>query len=385
GQRWFHLYPNEKITHSDVLHWTGLNQNWNHMCSECHSLQVKKGYDTKTDSYHTTWSAMNVDCESCHGQGSQHVAWVKEGKGTADPSKGLAVSLKPLRTDWTMDPATGNPKKMNPAPKTEAQLTTCARCHSRRSEISDDYAWGEPLLDTHLPALLEDSLYYPDGQIKEEVYEYGSFLQSKMFHEGVACSNCHDPHTQKLVAPRNLVCYQCHSQPKYDSPSHHFHKAGSAGASCVECHMPSRKYMIIDPRRDHSIRIPRPDLSVKLGVPNACNQCHTDKSATWAASNAEKWYGLSKRPRHYGEILHVARNFQEGSLNPLIQLAADVSQPSIVRATAIQEAARMLDPYVLSTYLALLQDKDPMIRASAVRALGGLETATKWNMAGALL
>ena len=145
--------------------------------------------------------------------------------------------------------------------------------------------------DDYRVALLDEDHYFPDGQIKEEDYEYGSFIQSRMFHAGVTCSDCHEPHSSRLRAEGNGVCAQCHSAQKYDSPAHHFHKVGSAGARCVECHMPTRTYMVVDARRDHSIRIPRPDLSVKLGTPNACTNCHTDKSAQWASDSVNKWYG----------------------------------------------------------------------------------------------
>ena len=93
GQRWFHLYPDEKIAHDDELHWTGINQNWNWMCADCHSTNLVRGYDLKTDSYHTTWSALNVSCEACHGPGSGHVAWAKAGADAADPARGLTVLL----------------------------------------------------------------------------------------------------------------------------------------------------------------------------------------------------------------------------------------------------------------------------------------------------
>ena len=173
----------------------------------------------------------------------------------------------------------------------------CGRCHARRGQFSDDDGHGRPLGDTHRVALLEDRLYYPDGQIRDEVYEYGSFLQSKMFHRGVTCSDCHDPHSGKLRAPGSQVCLGCHSAQKYTAATHHFHPAGSRGADCLGCHMPTTTYMVVDPRHDHSFRVPRPDLSVTLGVPNACTRCHADRPAAWAAKQVEAWYG--RAPRGY--------------------------------------------------------------------------------------
>ncbi len=108
-------------------------------------------------------------------------------------------------------------------------------------------------------------LYHADGQQRDEVYNWGSFLQSKMYASGVTCSDCHDPHSGKLRAEGNALCAACHLPSKYDAAAHHHHKPGSAGAACVACHMPTTTYMVVDPRHDHSLRVPRPDLSVKFG------------------------------------------------------------------------------------------------------------------------
>ena len=139
-------------------------------------------------------------------------------------------------------------------------------------------------------ALLEPGLYHPDGQILEEVYVYGSFVQSRMHSAGVTCSDCHDPHALNVRSAGNALCSRCHQSAAYDTPAHHFHEPESTGASCVECHMPATTYMVNDPRRDHSIRVPRPHLSVQLGTPNACTDCHTDRSADWAAGFVDLWY-----------------------------------------------------------------------------------------------
>ena len=199
GQRWFHLYPNEKITHDDPLHWTGINQNWNFMCAECHSTNLKKNYDPLHGRYQTTWSEIDVSCQACHGPGSRHVEWAKsigrEKQLKGDLKNGLVVQLgDPDKSQWIMDEDAGTAKRSTPR-KSKAQIETCAQCHSRRRLISENYEHGRPLLDTHHPSLLVEGLYHTDGQIDDEVYVYGSFLQSRMYQEGVTCSNCHDPHT----------------------------------------------------------------------------------------------------------------------------------------------------------------------------------------------
>jgi cytochrome c553 len=276
GQRWFHLYPDEKINHDDELHWTQPSQNWNSMCAECHSTRLEKNYDPLNKAFDTCWSEIDVSCEACHGPGSEHVSWAEQKPGwkKLEASKGLSILLDERKgVHWKIDTKTGNATRSE-ARNSNNEIEMCARCHARRSPISDGYVHGEPLLDHYLPRLLDEGMYHADGQIDDEVYVYGSFVQSKMFHAGVTCSDCHEPHSLKLRAPGNGVCLQCHTAKKYDAESHYFHKLGSTGASCAECHMPPKKFMVIDPRHDHSIRIPRPDLSVELGTPNACNNCH---------------------------------------------------------------------------------------------------------------
>ncbi|MGD8619395.1 MAG: multiheme c-type cytochrome, partial [Gammaproteobacteria bacterium] len=295
GQRWFPLYPDEEISHDDELHWTRPSHNWNSMCAECHSTHLEKNYDPVTRTFSTTWSEVDVSCEACHGPGSDHVAWAerKPGWKQLDTGKGLAITLDERRgIQWKTDPETGKPVRSEPR-GSEREIEMCARCHARRSPISSAYVHGEPLLDHYLPRLLEEGMYYPDGQIDDEVYVYGSFIQSRMYHAGVTCSDCHEPHSSALRVPGNGVCLQCHQADKYDRPGHHFHKPQSAGGSCAECHMPPKTYMVVDPRHDHSMRIPRPDLSVKLGTPNACNNCHKDKDAGWADKQVRGWYGVA--------------------------------------------------------------------------------------------
>jgi Tfp pilus assembly protein PilF len=250
----------------------------------------------------------------------------------------------------------------------------CARCHSRRAQVHEDYVHGQPTDDDYRISLLDDDLYYPDGQIKGEVYEYGSFVQSKMFHEGVTCSDCHQPHSLKLRAEGNRVCFQCHAPRMYDSPEHHFHQAGSPGAACVNCHMPSRTYMVVDPRRDHSIRIPRPDLSVNLGTPNACNRCHADKWPEWALETVRKWYGRTPRGfQEFAEALNAGSLGTPGAARMLADLIMDQTQPAIARATAVETATTYAGFLTDAASHDVISDRSPLVRRAAARSLPGID------------
>jgi Flp pilus assembly protein TadD len=389
GQRWFNLYPNEQMPPDDPLRWTGADQNWNYMCANCHSTNLQKHYDASTDTYASTWSDVDVACEACHGPGAQHVAWaarVARGQRRDGDNDGLLVHFpKTQLGHWTIDPATGNARP-SPGPAAGTEIDTCAPCHMRRSVIATDYVPGQPLLDTYVPALLVEDLYFADGQIQGEVYEYGSFVQSKMYRAGVTCRNCHEPHGLALRAPGNGVCAECHLPSKYDTRAHHFHRSGSKGAACVGCHMPVTTYMIVDPRHDHSLRVPRPDLSVSLGTPNACNKCHADRDAVWARDQVRKWYGHDAHGyQAFAPALHAGRTGSAEAEPALRTLIRDDAQPPIARATALALLPPYLSPQSIATLQTGLADRDPLVRRAALGALEVLPPAQRLPLAAPLL
>jgi predicted CXXCH cytochrome family protein len=387
GQRWFHLYPGQNVTYADELHWTRPSQNWNYMCAECHSTGVRKNYDPKSRSFATAYAEVNVACEACHGPGSNHVGWAQKETGRTDEAtKGLMVTLADRRgVTWTINAETGNAQR-TPATRAGHEVEMCGRCHARRGQFSEEETSRHFLGETHRVALLEDRLYYPDGQIRDEVYEYGSFRQSKMFHRGVTCSDCHDPHSGTLRAPGSQVCLGCHSAQKYTSTTHHFHPPGSRGADCLGCHMPTTTYMVVDPRHDHSFRVPRPDLSITLGVPNACTRCHADRAAAWAAKQVEAWYGHTPRGyQRYAEALGASASGAPGSGGLLEAVARDGDQPAIARASAIARLTPASSPGAGDLLRSALQDKDPLVRRAAAGALESVEPAQRGERLAPLL
>jgi Flp pilus assembly protein TadD len=396
GQRWFHLYPDEKIGHDDVLHWTKLNQNWNFMCAECHSTGLRKNYDAERDRYATTWSEISVGCEACHGQGSNHAAWARAQQSwwpfnrPDDRSKGLLARLNEREgVIWTHDPVSGNVRRNLPANLLRAEVETCGRCHARRSEISEKWVPGRWLQDTHtIAAPLARDVYWPDGQMRDvvEAYNYVPFKQSRMFAAGVTCSNCHDPHSGKQRIAGDGVCLQCHASEIYAGAKHSRHEQTADAPNCISCHMPARTYMVIDTRHDHSLRVPRPDLSVKLGTPNACNDCHKEKSAQWAADAVERWFGFDRKGfQTYAEAFAAASNNQVDAARRLAFIAGDANAPVVARANALVELA----PHISAANAELarrgLSDPDPMIRIAAMDMLSDVPPAQVWAMAAPLL
>jgi len=374
GQRWFHLYPDEVIPAGDELHWTGRLQNWNTMCADCHSTNLVRSFDLATDTFHTTYSEINVACESCHGPGSAHVGWAEKTAGWEGmPDMGLVVPLDERKgATWILDPATGNSRREPPRAST-MEVETCAVCHSRRGPITASPIPGHPIGDSYRVVNLDQGLYFPDGQIRDEVYEYGSFLQSRMFHEGVTCSDCHEPHSLKLRFEKNGVCLQCHEAATFDTPDHHQHAMNTEGAECASCHMPERTYMVVDPRRDHSFRIPQPVESASVGAPNACNACHTGETPEWAAGKIAEWHPDPHTPfQQFGQTLDDGARGAPGARERLIALAADGGQPGIARASAIDRLDRVTSRAAYDLLVGLLDDPDPLVRRSAATAFAAI-------------
>jgi tetratricopeptide (TPR) repeat protein len=369
-KRWFHLgdtvYKGQNIKSDNWLYWTNQAQNWNGMCADCHSTNLQKNYDPASDTFRTTWSEIDVSCEACHGPASDHIEWANlpEGSRPADVNTGLVVLTRNLDN--------------------KELLNVCARCHSRRAIMGDYDNNNEDLLNYMIPQLITQPIYHADGQILDEDYEYASFTQSKMFEKGIKCSDCHDSHSVKTLKPDNQLCLKCHRPDIYDTPSHHFHKMEAeiakplinsgkpdyiqgTGSQCVNCHMVGKFYMGNDYRRDHSFRNPRPDLTVSIKTPNACNDCHQDKTFAWSQSFIEKWYGTRKRP-HYGETFTAAANRESKAIPNLVLYADNELLPLMVRATAVSLLDNFDDSLSRKAIEKALSDPASLVRHSAINS-----------------
>ena len=381
GQRWFDLNGDERVPPSDVMHWTQPSHNWNAQCAECHSTNLRKGYDLATNRYATTWSEIDVGCEACHGPASRHVAWADAAaRGEKDSSIadfGLVARLRiGEEARWVFDDGATIAHRVPPRSE-HVELETCAPCHARRATLRESRLPGEPLLDTHRPSLLEQGLYEADGQMRDEVYDYASFLQGRMYAAGVTCSDCHDPHSTKMRAAGDALCGLCHRSTAYATQTHHHHEEASPGARCVACHMAARTYMGVDLRHDHSFRVPRPDLSVSIGTPNACNDCHSNRDAKWATAAVTLWFpaGRSGTP-HFGEALHAARSGGPDATAKLLAVAAGAKQPAIVRASAIAQLDAN-ERAALDAARRAVSDPDPLLRLAAAATAERVEPSSR--------
>jgi len=364
-EKWFRVPPVEDLDPGDWLYWTNAAQNWNGMCAQCHSTNLKKNYDIESDSYNTTWSDIDVGCEACHGPGSSHVDWAQ-----------IPEMARPQVLNFELAQQTSDISSRQ-------QVALCAPCHSRRGSMADDRHTGTDLLDNYRPSLLDEDLYFADGQILEEVYVFGSFIQSKMYRHDVQCSDCHDVHSIELVQEGNALCLQCHRAAKYDTTVHHFHKQEGeigepiksgegeilfevgTGAQCVQCHMPGRNYMGPDYRPDHGFRVPDPALNAAIGSPDACLRCHVDQDSLWSQETVNKWYGPGSTP-HYGHIIASGRQGIAGAGDELVRLAADPLYPVNVRSTALSLLANYPGEKSTQALEIGLMDEEAQIRRAAV-------------------
>jgi predicted CXXCH cytochrome family protein len=366
-KQWFHIYPGQGVNFKDPLHWSKPGQNANFMCVECHTTGFKRNFNADTNTFNSQWNSLGVGCQACHGPASNHVAWAAKSDKSADLlNAGFEINLS---------------KGDN-----LTQVDTCARCHARRAPLGDDQKPGKPLMDAYLPAALTRELYELDGKIKGEVFEHGSFVQSKMFAKGVRCSNCHNPHSTELKAQGNGVCLQCHNpagktsvpgvdgaglQAKnYDSPEHHHHQPGQAGSQCVDCHMPGKLFMVNDLRHDHSFSIPNPELASSIGMPDACLTCHVKLPANQVIDQYKTWYGEPQNATHeYARSLWQIRGAQPGAAAALFSQLESTRLASIRRATLVAELPNYPSQQALDTSSKALHDPAPQVREAAVNVV----------------
>ncbi len=373
GQRWFHLQPQADISPDHPFFWQGHFQNWNGRCAECHSTDLRKNYNPESNSYNTLWSEINVACEACHGPGSEHVALARAGNITIDDT---GLTRKGQSTQWLFaaGDAIANPKNQ----VDETEIDMCGGCHSRRLPIST-HTPGAAYHDENMIALLSPDLYFPDGQIEDEVFVLGSFLQSKMYQQGVRCTNCHNPHSGEVKLPGNTLCNQCHLATTFDQREHHGHQQNTEASQCVNCHMPARTYMGVDDRRDHSFVIPR-QAADNDATPSPCADCHSAQSKNWINQNIINQNIKANTKDHWSQANIQSRNFNMQSIRGLAAHAADKSLAPIVRATLIEQLANYPSRFTLDAVTPSLANKDPMIRRAAIGALSFLPPADRWTL-----
>jgi len=357
-KEWFDVYGDEDRKPGEWGHWTGRGMTWNTMCASCHNTRLRKNYDPVKDEYHTTMAERAVSCEACHGPMKSHNDWQNRNRGAKnDPT------IRKLTRDQVIE--------------------TCAGCHARRAELTGDFKPGDSFFDHHALTIVDEGdTFYADGQVRDEDYEFTSFLASKMHAAGVRCVDCHDPHSAKTIATGDALCMRCHATPTPAFPkaplivpaAHTFHKPESTGARCINCHMPQTTYMQRHPRHDHGFTIPDPLLTTQAGIPNACNRCHSDKDANWAQGHVARWYGdkMNRPSRQRAMMITQARRGEAASRDALIAWLRGDDTPSWKASSCLLLGRWAQEPAVTEALQNQLQHGSPLVRAAAAHALGGI-------------
>jgi len=372
GQRWFHLQPDEEVAPGHPFFWTGHAMHWGSQCAACHSTHVTKSVDAPGH-LSTAFEAANVACEACHGNAAVHIRHARAGTTDNVPHAGFVDGPAP-RIAWRLAPGEriATPDKVGDS----REIDQCGGCHSLRMPLTADTR-GKSFHDAYRIELPDGLHYFPDGQIREEVFVLGSFLQSRMHARGVTCGNCHDPHSGNLVAEGNGVCSQCHRAASYDVPTHHHHAVGTPGSACIDCHMPARTYMGVDPRRDHAFPIPRPSLSAEFGVPNACTGCHEGRSDAWAQDKLRDW-GFAEKD-HWARLFERLHRGEPATADALHAFVAS-DAPPMVKAGLLAQAATLPSHRTRSLLALGLGDTEPLVRRGAVAGAQGQPPAERWRL-----
>lgn len=355
-QEWFNVYGEEDRFPGEWGHWTGRGMNWNSMCAFCHNTRLRKNYDEATDTYHTRMVEMGVGCEACHGPLKAHVQWRRSFPDVKLPD--------PTVTKLTRD----------------QYFDACGACHARRIEVTGDFRPADSFFDHYqLVTVNETDTYYPDGQVRDENYEFAAFLGSRMHAAGVRCMDCHQPHSAKTLLPGNELCMRCHNganttytnSPLIHPVAHSFHKPDSTGNLCTTCHMPITPYMQRHPRHDHGFTIPDPLLTKQSGIPNACNRCHQDKDTDWAVAFCDQWYGkkMDRPSRSRAQIIAAARNGDDSARDRLVEMLQGREFP-YWKGVATRMLERWIaEPRVAATVNQQTRHTNALVRTAAARTI----------------
>lgn len=373
-RRWMHL--NGSFFFPDGSDYRQHVAEWNPNCVFCHNVKAQPHLDWTNKSWDTEVVELGIACGACHGSAGEHAQ----------------RALSPLnRYLWHLEPpgdqelSVVNPAKLD----SDRSAMVCGHCHGQRipdpphriramMRDGDPYDPGKDLREFYKPVQREDSVgvvsfasrFWPDGSPRLTAYEYQGMLRSKCFRAGkpgqrITCISCHEMHggdprgqlTEKMKT--NAACTQCHQQ--FSTPAqlveHSKHSAESTGSLCYNCHMPSIVYGIMSAHRTHDITNPRPDETVQLNKPNACNQCHLDWSVNRAIAETNRlWPNAPKMEPGDGRF-----DMPEGT-------RALFAGDAVMRALT----AAMMTPATDATAPLLLEamhDRYPIVRYFAANAL----------------
>lgn len=315
-ERWFPTATNFiQPPNDESMHHPTVKGRWNERCIACHATGAEPRI-IEALSMNTKVAEFGIACEACHGPADAHIA----------------ANRNPWRRYWLhltgkSDDTIVNPKDLAHDRGSEV----CGRCHSvwnfttmrdyrefRNTGIR--FTPGDALLDAgltinHGPGTNETQ-FWSDGTVKPQGREYNGLIDSPCFRKGeLSCFSCHTLHrdesdprpasdwvNDQLTAGMDgdAACLQCHPKYAADIPAHTFHKVGSSGSDCMNCHMPNTVIGLRKASRNHRIDSPSVVAELATGRPNACNLCHLDRTLAWTDSLLVAWYETP--PANVGDV-----------------------------------------------------------------------------------
>ena len=353
------------FTPNDYLFWANQGRTWNDRCFDCHASQVRKNYDIEKNEYNTALGDLSINCETCHGPGKTHVTFWREAlndpnlAGRGETSLIRATSLSPSK-----------------------QVEICAQCHATKTILRSGYKPGDPFLDFYEINLIDDAdSFWPDGLVRKLAYPYLQFAGSQCFQKAdLTCTGCHANHGSdrpvELTADPagGALCARCHPDVMADIPAHTFHRPAGKGSDCKACHMPEMflNYLTVT---DHRLAVPVPDVTRRLGIPNACNQagCHSGETPEWASEKSTAWWGDYQSDRvARTQAIAWGREGDARGLAELVRIVDDALEDPLLRGGAASLIGRIGEESALPTLLAALEDTNQVVRSRAALAVGAI-------------
>jgi tetratricopeptide (TPR) repeat protein len=337
---------------NEELDWTDRAYTFNTSCFSCHVSQLATNYEPGTDSYRTVWAEPGVSCETCHGPAAEHVRVWRAAKPGEPPRDSKIISAKSL----------------TPAQRNDM----CASCHAKANPLWSSFRPGDRFFDHFDLAALENRDYYPDGRDLGENYTFTSWRMSPCVKAGgIDCVHCHTSSGRFRFADRpNDACLPCHAERVAKVAEHSHHAPDGEGSRCIACHMPMTEFARMH-RTDHSMRPPSPEASVAFGSPNACNLCHADRTARWAAEKVRAWHGAGSGARllREGHLVAAARKGDWSRLPDMLAYLSEPDRDEIVTTSLVRLLVSCPDTSRWPVLRTLAADSSPLVRGAAVAAL----------------
>lgn len=377
---------------------------WNEGCIECHATygkmlpRINQDGNWWTDEVDTQVAELGIACEACHGPGEQHVL------ANRDPARRYRLHLSGQRDETIV-----NPSRL----PHDLSSHVCGQCHGLLGVArwrdwalnGGDFLPGDDLTAADRRFLIQfgenqraevtqlakeqpdyhQQHFWPDGMIRIAGREFNGLAETACFQNGeMSCLSCHQMHLdaddERPLAEwaddqltggmrSNQACIQCHSDYSTEEQiaAHTHHQIGSTGSECYNCHMSYTTYGLLKAIRSHQIDNPSVATSLQTGRPNACNQCHLDKTLAWTADHLTSWYGQATP--------ELSDDEQNIAASVLWLLKGDAAQRALMAWSFGWDSARAtsgtnwMPPYLIQ----LLEDPYDAIRLIAARSLRTLE------------